>query len=152
MTNLSHIMRIEFEEECGPYTFERVALFNKNNITEEDAWRAIRAGEYNPNVLVMTKSQWESVFQAGDITRQTPLSVDELKALPLRAWVWIEIPRLFQSETKTSAYYRKQYEHDADRLFSCGYPGLSFSFDYADYNKTWVAYSSQPKGAKNNGK
>jgi len=79
------------------------------------------------------------------------LSIEQLKALPLREWVWIEVLKPFTFEEKISAYYRKQADYSHDRSFCCGYPGLSFSFDYADYNITWTAYAYKPKNLNQTG-
>lgn len=73
------------------------------------------------------------------------LSIEQLKELPLRSWVWIKVLVPFEFRDKVSAYYRKCYDYSYDQAFICGYPGLSFSFDYEDYNKTWIAYQYQPE-------
>ena len=77
----------------------------------------------------------------------TPLTLDELRKLPIRDWVWIEIlnPDAFRSKETVSAYYRKYDGYKADEIFWCGYPGLGFGFDYADYGKTWLAYRQKPE-------
>ena len=77
-----------------------------------------------------------------------PLTLDELRQLPIRDWVWIEIlnPDAFRSKETVSAYYRKYDGYKADEIFWCGYPGLGFGFDYADYGKTWLAYRQKPEG------
>lgn len=82
--------------------------------------------------------------------RNDPLTLDELRKLPIRDWVWIEIlnPDAFRSKETVSAYYRKYDGYKADEIFWCGYPGLGFGFDYADYGKTWVAYRQKPEGKR----
>lgn len=79
--------------------------------------------------------------------RNEPLTLDELRQLPIRDWVWIEIlnPDAFRSKETVSAYYRKYDGYKADEIFWCGYPGLGFGFDYADYGKTWLAYRQKPE-------
>ena len=74
-----------------------------------------------------------------------PLTLDELRQLPIRDWVWIEIlnPDAFRSKETVSAYYRKYDGYKKDEIFWCGYPGLGFGLDYADYGKTWLAYRSK---------
>ena len=76
-----------------------------------------------------------------------PLTMDELREMPIRDWVWIEIlnPDAFRSKETVSAYYRKYDGYKADEIFWCGYPGLGFGFDYADYGKTWLAYRQKPE-------
>ena len=79
--------------------------------------------------------------------RNAPLTMDELRKLPIRDWVWIEIlnPDAFRSKETVSAYYRKYDGYKADEIFWCGYPGLGFGFDYSDYGKTWLAYRQKPE-------
>ena len=79
--------------------------------------------------------------------RNEPLTVDELREMPIRDWVWIEIlnPDAFRSKETVSAYYRKYDGYKKDEIFWCGYPGLGFGFDYADYGKTWLAYRQKPE-------
>ena len=76
-----------------------------------------------------------------------PLTLDELREMPIRDWVWIEIlnPDAFRSKETVSAYYRKYDGYKKDEIFWCGYPGLGFGFDYADYGKTWLAYRQKPE-------
>ena len=76
-----------------------------------------------------------------------PLTLEELRKMPIRDWVWIEIlnPDAFRSKETVSAYYRKYDGYKADEIFWCGYPGLGFGFDYADYGKTWQAYRQKPE-------
>lgn len=62
-TPLSHISLIEFKEHVGPYTTEKVVLYNENNITEAEALRIVKADEYNENVLCLPKKQWLALFK-----------------------------------------------------------------------------------------
>ena len=73
------------------------------------------------------------------------VTIEELKVLPLSDWVWIQVLVPFDCQEKVSAYYSKHEDYTRDRSFCCGYPGLSFGFDYADYNKTWTAYKYEPR-------
>ena len=77
-----------------------------------------------------------------DVGKNDPLTLNELREMPIRDWVWIEIlnPDAFRSKETVSAYYRKYDGYKKDEIFWCGYPGLGFGFDYADYGKTWLAY------------
>lgn len=84
------------------------------------------------------------------IPSNNTLSIEDLKNLPLRAWVWIECLQPFNFEEKTSAYYRKHADYDYEKTFFCGYPGLTFGFDYADYGVTWEAYKYCPRESTNN--
>ena len=83
-----------------------------------------------------------------EVTKKVePLTLDELRKLPIRDWVWIEIlnPDAFRSKETVSAYYRKYDGYKKAEIFWCGYPGLGFGFDYADYGKTWLAYRQKPE-------
>lgn len=60
--DLSHIMLIEAEEALGPYQAPRVILFNKTQVSEEDALRIVNSGEHCDNVLMIPRSQWMSLF------------------------------------------------------------------------------------------
>ena len=83
-----------------------------------------------------------------EVTKKVePLTLGELRQMPIRDWVWIEIlnPDAFRSKETVSAYYRKYDGYKADEIFWCGYPGLGFGFDYADYGKTWLAYRQKPE-------
>ena len=79
--------------------------------------------------------------------RNEPLTLDELRKMPIRDWVWIEVlnPDAFRSKETVSAYYRKYDGYKKDEIFWCGYPGLGFGFDYADYGNTWLAYRQKPE-------
>ena len=81
------------------------------------------------------------------IKENQPLTLDELRKMPIRDWVWIEIlnPDAFRSKETVSAYYRKYDGYKKAEIFWCGYPGLGFGFDYADYGKTWLAYRQKPE-------
>ena len=72
------------------------------------------------------------------------LTIEQLTWLPYGKWVWIEVLEPFSFEEKVSAYYRKQVDYTRGKAFICGYPGISFGFDFSEYNKTWVAYAEQP--------
>lgn len=63
--SLEHIMLIEYEEQIGPYKQDKIMLFNEKHITEEEAKRCLRAGEYNENIILISKQQWESIFNSG---------------------------------------------------------------------------------------
>ena len=87
----------------------------------------------------------ETVSNRNGLNEQ--LTLDELRKMPIRDWVWIEILNLdaFRSKETVSAYYRKYDGYKKAEIFWCGYPGLGFGFDYADYGKTWLAYRSKPE-------
>ena len=78
---------------------------------------------------------------------ETPITLGDLRQMPIRDWVWIEIlnPDAFRSKETVSAYYRKYDGYKKDEIFWCGYPGLGCGFDYADYGKAWLAYRQKPE-------
>lgn len=92
--------------------------------------------------------QQEAVAKCNGLN--APLTLDELREMPIRDWVWIDVlnPDAFRSKETVSAYYRKYDGYKKDEIFWCGYPGLGFGFDYADYGKTWVAYRQKPEGKR----
>jgi 23S rRNA pseudoU1915 N3-methylase RlmH len=81
-----------------------------------------------------------------------PLTLEELRKMDADVenphWVWIKVLKPFGYSEKVSAYYQTHECGTADgamkRTFWCGYPGLIFGFDYADYGKTWIAYARKP--------
>ena len=96
--------------------------------------------------LVDTALRQEDHFR--EVTKKVePLTLDELRQMPIRDWVWIEIlnPDAFRSKETVSAYYRKYDGYKKAEIFWCGYPGLGFGFDYVDYGKTWLAYRQKPE-------
>ena len=70
------------------------------------------------------------------------LTLDELRQMPIRDWVWIDV---LHSKEAVSSYYRKYDGYKKDEIFWCGYPGLGFRFFYEDYGKTWLAYRQKPE-------
>ena len=71
------------------------------------------------------------------------LSLEQLKEIANdmenRKWVWIE-----NLESGQAAYYQAQMDWTRGRAFCCGYPGIGYSFNYADYGITWRAYWYNP--------
>ena len=60
--NLSHIMLLEVEEDYKTFRLPKVVLFNENHMTQEEALRIVKSGEYHHSVISMPKRQWESLF------------------------------------------------------------------------------------------
>ena len=123
-------------------------------MTREEAIEAIKCNcpdsRYTilREALDMAISALRQQYHFREVTKKVePLTLDELRQLPIRDWVWIEIlnPDAFRSKETVSAYYRKYDGYKADEIFWCGYPGLGFGFDYADYGKTWLAYRQKPE-------
>lgn len=60
--DLSHVVLLEVDEDYRSFRMSKVVLFNENQVTQEEAIRVVRAGEYNDNVLIIPKRQWTSLF------------------------------------------------------------------------------------------
>lgn len=79
-----------------------------------------------------------------EILSNPPLTLDELRELPEKEWVWIEsiepIPH-----TNGSAYYCKIDAIRPEVMFECGYPGWGTAFRYENYGKAWLAYRRRPE-------
>ena len=108
--------------------------------------RQIVSNEYEFFKQALSALRQQEHFR--EVTKKVePLTLDELRKLPIRDWVWIEIlnPDAFRSKETVSAYYRKYDGYKADEIFWCGYPGLGFGFDYSDYGKAWLAYRQKPE-------
>ena len=124
------VLEKQFDKSCGNYRYQ-----NAEKLDFEDAlWMAISALRQQELFCEVTK-------------KVEPLTLDELRQMPIRDWVWIEIlnPDAFRSKETVSAYYRKYDGYKKDEIFWCGYPGLGFGFDYADYGNTWLAYRRKPE-------
>ncbi len=65
MKILGNIHVIDFSESYGSVEFEKVAIFNANMMSDEEAIKMIEVGEYSPNILVMDKKQWVNIFCNG---------------------------------------------------------------------------------------
>lgn len=58
----SDLMIIEFTEEMSDMVKEhKVAMFNKNIVTEEEVIKSIQEGGYDPRYVVMTRQQYENL-------------------------------------------------------------------------------------------
>jgi hypothetical protein len=64
MFNKENIMQIEFTSRIGGCEVQKIALFNKNNVSENEAIKVIRTEGiyYNPKVIIIYKEQFENVF------------------------------------------------------------------------------------------
>ena len=97
-------------------------------------------------IVEYTISALRQQDQSPESGKMMPLTLDELRKMPIHDWVWIEVltPDSFRSKETVSAYYRKYDGYKTDEIFWCGYPGLGFGFDYSDYGKTWLVYRQKP--------
>ena len=109
-----------------------------------------RAAELLSEVTVLDDPEMEEAHRVAisalraqqEQERNAPLTLDELRQMPIRDWVWIDV---LHSKEAVSSYYRKYDGYKKDEIFWCGYPGLGFRFFYEDYGKTWLAYSQKPE-------
>ena len=127
---------------------EAIEYWEQFNAEIDDLYDA--CSDADRDVLVKQREIVEytiSALRQQEHDRNEPLTMDELRQMPIRDWVWIEIlnPDAFRSKETVSAYYRKYDGYKADEIFWCGYPGLGFGFDYSDYGKTWLAYRQKPE-------
>lgn len=78
------------------------------------------------------------------------LTIEELKALPVREWVWIAQPKTFFGDLST--YYQKSEKSDGNRFVAITWADeggeetdedLILSWDYSDYGTKWLAYKNK---------
>ena len=63
MDMLKGVTIMEFTEMTGgAYEVEKMAIFNKNNISEKEVWEKIRSGEYDDRIIVIYAEQFDGVF------------------------------------------------------------------------------------------
>ena len=56
---------IEFSEVYKNAEFEKVAIFNANMLSEEEAIELVENGIYDSNILIMDKRQYIQIFYDG---------------------------------------------------------------------------------------
>ena len=104
---------------------------------DPEYWRKLRPA------LDMAISALRQQEHFREVTKKVePLTLDELRQMPIRDWVWIDV---LHSKEAVSSYYRKYDGYKKDEIFWCGYPGLGFRFFYEDYGKAWLAYRQKPE-------
>lgn len=108
-------------------------LFNKKSTPKKTAGLALEA------VDVIRQLQ-----KTAALPPNHPLTLDELKEMPCKEWVWIENMESIPY-TNGSAYYCKTEAIRPEAMFECGYPGWSTAFRYEDYCKNWLAYHCRPE-------
>ena len=112
-------------------------------MTREDAIKELQSyAEHSWGDLNDVFDMAISAIRQQEHDRNEPLTLDELRQMPIRDWVWIDV---FHSKEAVSSYYRKYDGYKKDEIFWCGYPGLGFRFFYEDYGKTWLAYRQKPE-------
>lgn len=82
-----------------------------------------------------------------------PLTLEELREMPLQEWLWVEIvhpTKRQQMHEVVSGYYRVYEDYTDGEALCCGFPGMIFEFEYEEYGKNWLAYRHKPEeGGKN---
>lgn len=77
------------------------------------------------------------------------LTIEELKALPKCAWIWLADHTFFGD---LKAYYQKSDQSDDNRFVALTWAeeggeetdeDLIVSWDYSEYGKSWVAYKNK---------
>ena len=121
-------------------------------MTREEAIKVLRTESVEIGGNAVSVARWLTALDAvvkaleevpdKDVGKNEPLTLDELRRMPIRDWAWIDV---FHSKEAVSSYYRKYDGYKKDEIFWCGYPGLGFRFFYEDYGKTWLAYRQKPE-------
>ena len=121
-------------------------------MTREDAIKVLRTESVEIGGNAVSVARWLTALDAvvkaleevpdKDVGKNEPLTLDELRNMPISDWVWIDV---LHSKEAVSSYYRKYDGYKKDEIFWCGYPGLGFRFFYEDYGKTWLAYRQKPE-------
>lgn len=62
----SNVCLLSYEEDSIFGTEQKVALFNKDHISEDVAKRCLIAGEPNSHILTMTKCKFDELFFTQD--------------------------------------------------------------------------------------
>ena len=61
---LKDIMRMDFTEIVGgSYEVQKVAIYNKNTISNKEVKKKIHSGEYDDRIIIIYKEQFETVFK-----------------------------------------------------------------------------------------
>lgn len=62
MFDKNSVMKIEFECSVGGFTVQKVAIYNKNRLTEQEAREIILQDQPSNDLVIMTEDQFNSVF------------------------------------------------------------------------------------------
>ena len=127
--------------KCGPLAIiDRLAAYEDTGLTPEEVADLQRAwdmygGEEGITALLATPPN-------------APLTLEELREMPLLEWLWVEVIRPTkrqQFRNIKSAYYQIFEDYTDGEALCCGWPGVIHEFEYEDYGKTWLAYRRKPE-------
>lgn len=63
MKDLSNVMLMQFTKDYGNWTENLVAVFDITKVDEDEVLRFVHMEEsYHPDIMIVYKEQWESVF------------------------------------------------------------------------------------------
>lgn len=118
-----------------------------NLLDQANEWESMIGRGAGPECIVIRDAdvmrEAAEILQENDSANR-PLTLDELRNLPEKEWVWIECLEPIPY-TNGSAYYCKIEAIRPEVMFECGYPGWGTAFRYEDYDKAWLAYRRKPK-------
>lgn len=92
-------------------------------------------GEEETKLILLTAADYLTKL----VIEREPLSKEELRELPNKTWVWVEVldDGAFTHPQQKSGWYRSVFAEMTEDVFACGYPGMTFGFDYKDMGTTW---------------
>lgn len=122
------------KELCLIGTFNRKLIRNDEQKVFDKLQEAVDAIEDMPSASEIPNYDSEN----------KPLTINELRSIPANDWVWIEIFSPSTSQRAKTGYYKVCSEILDKKCFCCGWPGTLFGFEYASYEKAWVAYRTKP--------
>lgn len=67
-----------------------------------------------------------------------PLTIDELKALKVGDWVWVEVINVPNGSFR--GYYQIRPNAERSKLIFCG---IEHDYSIMDYGKTWLAFKNK---------
>lgn len=85
------------------------------------------------------------IIEEPEYLASKPLNIGQIREMGGATWLWIECLTKFTHPYQKSAYFKKIIgQLGNEETLYCGYPGITFGFDYDDYGKTWLAYTTRP--------
>ena len=98
-----------------------------------------------------TGMQPEEIHTVKAELENAPLTLTELREMPLQEWLWVEIVHPTKRQRfhgVDSSYYRIFDDYTGGEALCCGWPGTIFEFEFEDYGKNWLAYRHKPEEAQ----